>query len=174
MKNLFIPNFKKVPLLPKKIAPDDDLLKPKRIAHPPEVEDARLREVMTQAFIDGNLLYESPITIMRQQIDIETCDDIVKAICSYGIHIDKDQLIKALAYDRAQYRKGFEDGRKSMAEALRVLDLECKYCVHSCKAPEGDCIQADYDCFVCTKDCPCRACRNNSNWEFDNERRWVT
>lgn len=56
MKNLFEPNFKKVPLLPEKIALDNDLLKPKHIVHPPEVEEARIREVMTQTFIDGNLL----------------------------------------------------------------------------------------------------------------------
>lgn len=48
MKNLFEPNFKKVPLLPEKITAEDELLKPKRIAHPPEVEEARIREVMTQ------------------------------------------------------------------------------------------------------------------------------
>lgn len=36
--------------------------------------------------------------------------DIYRAIQTYNINVDKDELIKALNYDRHQYEKGFSDG----------------------------------------------------------------
>ena len=37
-------------------------------------------------------------------------DDVVKAVQSYGIVVDKKELLRALGYDRGQYDKGYEDG----------------------------------------------------------------
>ena len=58
--------------------------------------------------------YKSPIEITYGQFRLEQEKriegEVFKAIQDYGINIDKDELIKALQYDRDQYRKGFEDG----------------------------------------------------------------
>ena len=59
--------------------------------------------------------YESPITVFVN----EACKQIVEqrenAVLStireqYAINIEKDELIKALNYDRDQYNKGFQAG----------------------------------------------------------------
>lgn len=55
-------------------------------------------------------MYQSPIEIISKQMRTELENDVYKAILDYGIDIDKDELIKALAYDRDQYDKGYNDG----------------------------------------------------------------
>ena len=62
-------------------------------------------------------MYESPITqIMsdissqiRREQDGRLIYEVQQAI---GYDIDRVELIKALSYDRDQYQKGYEDGRK--------------------------------------------------------------
>ena len=50
-------------------------------------------------------------------------EEVYKAIVRYGINVDKEELIKALEYDRQQYEKGFEDGRKSVKiDAIEEID----------------------------------------------------
>ena len=52
--------------------------------------------------------YSSPIEIVdRMTSQLE--EDVMKVILSYDINVDKEELIKALQYDREQYRKGYED-----------------------------------------------------------------
>ncbi len=62
-------------------------------------------------------MYESPITLniadissqIRETQDGRLIYEVQQAI---GYEIDKEELIKALNYDRDQYQKGYEDGRK--------------------------------------------------------------
>lgn len=58
--------------------------------------------------------YKSPIEIAIGQFRLEQEKriegEVFKAIQDYGINIDKDELIRALRYDREQYDKGYEDG----------------------------------------------------------------
>lgn len=62
-------------------------------------------------------MYESPITQniadiatqIRKAQDGRLIYEVQQAI---GYEIDKEELIKALRYDRNQYEKGYEDGRK--------------------------------------------------------------
>ena len=49
-----------------------------------------------------------------QQQDEQT----LQAIQKVGIKVDKDELVKALAYDRGQYEKGYADGIMAFAEGL--------------------------------------------------------
>lgn len=58
--------------------------------------------------------YESPITIIAGQVETKFENDCMSMIQSYGIDINKDELIKALMYDRDQYRKGYEAGVRSV------------------------------------------------------------
>jgi hypothetical protein len=56
--------------------------------------------------------YESPIHIIREcsRVVAAGIDDEVMKACMYvGIEVNKEELIKALEYDRDQYRKGFHD-----------------------------------------------------------------
>lgn len=78
--------------------------------------------------------YKSPIEIAMGQFRLEQekliDGEVMKAIQDYGITIDKDELIRALQYDRDQYRKGYEDGKayavREMSEMFKsvcVADL---------------------------------------------------
>lgn len=60
--------------------------------------------------------YKSPIDIVnngmqmvREQLNNQEEEIILKAVVRVGINVDKDELIKALHYDRNQYKKGYED-----------------------------------------------------------------
>lgn len=64
--------------------------------------------------------YRSPIDIIYGDIQTKVEGDIVKAIQGYNINVDKDELIKALNYDRNQYSKGYKDGIKDVLDKIRA------------------------------------------------------
>lgn len=60
-------------------------------------------------------MYHSPITLNYTDPIIESVTKsqdgyVVKAINNMGIEVDKEELVKALQYDRDQYYKGFKNG----------------------------------------------------------------
>ena len=69
--------------------------------------------------------YVSPITVYSKLVssELEKQEDeyIMTAVREIYPAIDKEELLKALAYDRDQYHKGFNDG---YAEALRIMAAE--------------------------------------------------
>ena len=77
-------------------------------------------------------MYESPIKIIESTIDsiykdiVKKKDDAIFAEIqsSFGVEMDRGELIRALHYDRDQYNKGYADGKRdAMAELVR-----CKNC----------------------------------------------
>ena len=60
--------------------------------------------------------WESPISTSIQRIsrDIAEKEDayIIEEICNVGVDVNKEELIKALNYDRQQYSKGYKNGYK--------------------------------------------------------------
>jgi len=69
--------------------------------------------------------YSSPIEIanrMTSQLE----EDIMNVIFSYGIEVDKDELIKALAYDHEQYEKGYADGQRAGERIAKVEQVDLK------------------------------------------------
>ena len=65
--------------------------------------------------------YESPIRMFQDEMTTRMENDVCKVVCSYGIDVDKDELAKALNYDRQQYENGFKDGVRKFAEMLREV-----------------------------------------------------
>ena len=55
-------------------------------------------------------MYEATITLFESQLRIEQENIILKAVKEIGIDVDKEELLKALKYDREQYAKGYKDG----------------------------------------------------------------
>lgn len=55
--------------------------------------------------------YQSPIEAFYSDIEYRFEDAVFKAIQKVDIKVDRNELIKALKYDRAQYDKGYADGR---------------------------------------------------------------
>lgn len=69
-------------------------------------------------------MYESPIDFIYDEIQTQLEQEVLKAIQKVGIIVDKEELIKALAYDRGSYENGYLSG-------LRVADekiIRCKDC----------------------------------------------
>jgi hypothetical protein len=66
-------------------------------------------------------MYESPISIavnsfIKEQTERVDKEILYQATMQTGINIGKEELIKALRYDRDQYDKGYSDGYE---EAIR-------------------------------------------------------
>ena len=91
------------------------------------------------------MMYESPIKItysepeaielasiaerIGQGVAAQQEEFIYGAIAKIGVTVDKDELLKALKYDRDQYEKGYAAGRASRdADIVRCKD--CKYYVY--------------------------------------------
>lgn len=67
-------------------------------------------------------MYESPITITerfvnkaREQMENDIMNNVLTVVAEYGINVNKDELFKALQYDRNQYNKGYADGYSEFA-----------------------------------------------------------
>ena len=54
--------------------------------------------------------YVSPIKQIVSEMQMEYENGVLKAVQQYGFHVNKEELTKALLYDREQYDKGYEDG----------------------------------------------------------------
>lgn len=70
--------------------------------------------------------YKSPIDLITKQCVEQIDDNVFRAVLECEIHVDKDQLIKALAYDRGQYEKGYEDGVNSIKEWIPISWLNAQ------------------------------------------------
>lgn len=70
-------------------------------------------------------MYKSPIEMVSQIINdinreiVKNEEEVVmRAVCDVGISVNKDELIRALQYDRNQYEAGVIDGLKLANEAI--------------------------------------------------------
>ena len=73
-------------------------------------------------------MYESPIAIVLRRMSQKIEDDIMKAVqevcVEVGVSVDKEELIKALQYDRDQYEKGYLDGKFHRAQENEWISVE--------------------------------------------------
>lgn len=89
-------------------------------------------------------MYKSPIEIKLNDLvsdAVEKTDEyIVKYVQQIGVNVDKDELIKALRFDRGQYKKGWNDRD---AEIVRCKD--CKFFRrYGFRLEYADCIKFDF------------------------------
>ena len=90
-------------------------------------------------------MYKSPIEIImkevRQKMDEDFENAVFKAVRKIGINVDKEELLKALIYDRGQYDKGYEDAMnevkhhqplkfEELHENMWVYDVKNKCCIY--------------------------------------------
>ena len=66
--------------------------------------------------------YQSPIEVIQTQMRNQIEGEIYKAVMNVGVNIDKEELLKALQYDREQYQKGYKDRDDQI-----VRCKDCKY-----------------------------------------------
>lgn len=81
--------------------------------------------------------YESPIKIVMCQIQLEFENQLESAICkavqNAGITVDREELLRALEYDRGQYQEGYSDGYADRDKEI----IRCRDCARS--IPPCDC-----------------------------------
>lgn len=70
-------------------------------------------------------MYKSPIKIYMSQMQMEQEDNIYKLVQKHNITVNKDELVKALAYDRNQYDAGFVEGVIAFADYLKEQSFIC-------------------------------------------------
>ena len=80
-------------------------------------------------------MYESPIRIviddMTRKIIQQQEDYVIEEIQKINVDVDKEELIKALKYDREQYEygykdgyeQGFEDAKQKIIRAIKEIQL---------------------------------------------------
>ena len=80
--------------------------------------------------------YKSPIEIatdLSNAFMLEIENEVVKAVYHVGVKVDKDELLKALVYDREQYKAGYLDGIENripieyIKKELKKLDSNINY-----------------------------------------------
>ena len=71
-------------------------------------------------------MHAGPIEEIYKDIEIKVNqaveERIVKAVQQVDIEVDKEELIKALKYDRDQYQKGYNDALNQIKEEIADLD----------------------------------------------------
>lgn len=71
-------------------------------------------------------MWESPVNIYEihepivEEINKHTEETIFKAIHRVGVDVNKEELIKAMQYDRNQYEKGYKDGYSDAIDELQA------------------------------------------------------
>lgn len=70
-------------------------------------------------------MYKSPIEVITSdfitKIKEDTENQILQAVQSVDVNVDKNELVKALTYDRKSYDNGFNDGVIYLGSILKRL-----------------------------------------------------
>ena len=99
-------------------------------------------------------MYESPISVTWGEIEQATkriadaAETYIVARCQMEVDVDKDELIRALNYDRAQYEKGYRDGR---ADSIKRGFWLGEYSKIRLNLDEEGCVITDYECAICSE-----------------------
>lgn len=71
--------------------------------------------------------YKSPINIIQEEMRTKFDNDVLESVINVGIKVNKDELIKALEYDRNQYLQGYEEAKEIYEKALDKACEELAY-----------------------------------------------
>ena len=67
-------------------------------------------------------MYECPVKFNFSDIKMQTVkqqeNEVYMTVQKCGVDIDKEELIRALQYDREQYEKGYEDAVRQVKEDI--------------------------------------------------------
>ena len=79
-------------------------------------------------------MYKSPIEKIYGELKTQMVQEdenmVMKAIREVGVNVDKEELIKALQYDRNQYTKGYEDGKNEVFDKIRAEIMDWQTDIH--------------------------------------------
>ena len=83
-------------------------------------------------------MYKSPIEIITEQIKTNYENEIYSAVQNVGINVDREELLKALEYDRRQFEEGFRKGEEYTLLQIKNLLPEWLYAAIVEKIKVGD------------------------------------
>lgn len=92
--------------------------------------------------------YESPIKLYATQVEHQIEGEILRVIQKMEVVADKEELLRALQYDRNQYFKGYRD---AISDHTLVKVVRCEVCKLWCRnvgvvdSPNGHCFYHDID-----------------------------
>ena len=77
-------------------------------------------------------MYKSPIELYIEQAVKSIEEQRDNQICSYitekfDVQVDREELIKALQYDRHQYEKGYKEGAKESLATYQAALLDTEF-----------------------------------------------
>ena len=61
-------------------------------------------------------MYKSPIQILTEEPQFDIDGEVCRCVQNMGIEVDKEELTRALCYDRGQYIKGYNDAINEVLE----------------------------------------------------------
>ena len=67
-------------------------------------------------------MYESPINQILGEMQTTYENECIKYVQSVGFDVNKEELTKALMYDRNQYEKGYNDAVEEFREYLKKVE----------------------------------------------------
>lgn len=74
--------------------------------------------------------YDSPIKVY-QLVDEQYSyleNKVFEVVKAMDVNVDKEELFRALAYDRNQYQKGYDAGyKKALEDVEKMRDISCVY-----------------------------------------------
>jgi hypothetical protein len=95
--------------------------------------------------LDATDGYKSPVTLYYQDSIMNTIqeetDTCIMAQIRMYVDVDKDELVKALNYDRQQYLKGWNDAVNKYVRFGKWMGTVCTAC--------GESTSNYYDCDYC-------------------------
>lgn len=73
--------------------------------------------------------YTPPVSLNLNDFQYAIGDAVVKAIAKAGIQVNQEELLKALKYDRGQYKAGYDAGfADGFVETLHIV--RCRDCIN--------------------------------------------
>lgn len=71
-------------------------------------------------------MYDPPVEVKIDKTDYYSIEnEVLNVIHSASIRVDRRELFRALDYDRAQYEKGYADGRADAMHGIMVWLKSC-------------------------------------------------
>ena len=103
--------------------------------HKPPMPEIKLPKhtLQTEVVPEG---YQSPIEVLESKMTFWVDDSVYKAAENVNIHVDREELLKALQYDRGQYDTGYKNGYVD-GYAQGVEDIKAKI-IKLCGGADGD------------------------------------
>ena len=77
--------------------------------------------------------YKSPIEVIYKDMEAKLEEDVYRAVLSYGIRVDREELIKALKHHKVQYDKGYADGKAEERKGVVCAEMNGSIPIYRCE-----------------------------------------